>query len=167
MTVVADTSPLNYLVLIGEIDILPILYGTVLISPAVLMELQDPVTPAAVRQWIATRPDWIQVVVPQSSDLRFAGLGRGEREAISLGVERSADLLLMDERSGRAMADTCGIRVAGTLRVLTEAAKLNLLILPEAFGRLGATNFRVSPKLVTTLLLEFQQELGPVTPDDD
>ena len=39
MIVVADTSPLNYLVLIGQIDVLKHLYGQVLIPPAVLAEL--------------------------------------------------------------------------------------------------------------------------------
>ncbi len=35
MTVVADTSPLNYLVLIGGIDVLPSLYRQIAIPPAV------------------------------------------------------------------------------------------------------------------------------------
>jgi predicted nucleic acid-binding protein len=39
--VVADTSPLNYLVLIGQIEILRRLYGTVLVPPEVLAELAD------------------------------------------------------------------------------------------------------------------------------
>lgn len=39
--VIADTSPLNYLLLIGEIAILPSLYGQVFIPPEVLAELSD------------------------------------------------------------------------------------------------------------------------------
>ena len=38
--VVSDTSPINYLIRIGEIDLLPKLFGEVLIPPAVLQELQ-------------------------------------------------------------------------------------------------------------------------------
>jgi len=34
MIVVADTTPVNYLILIGEIDVLPKLYGRVVIPPA-------------------------------------------------------------------------------------------------------------------------------------
>ena len=33
--VIADTSPINYLVLIGEIDVLPKLYDLILIPPSV------------------------------------------------------------------------------------------------------------------------------------
>jgi len=40
MIVVADTSPVNYLVLIDEIDLLPIIFGKVLIPEAVMEELQ-------------------------------------------------------------------------------------------------------------------------------
>jgi predicted nucleic acid-binding protein len=39
MIVVADTTPLNYLVLIQHEDLLPRLFGRVLISPAVAAEL--------------------------------------------------------------------------------------------------------------------------------
>ena len=35
MIVVADTTPLNYLVLIDQVDLLPRLFGGILIPPAV------------------------------------------------------------------------------------------------------------------------------------
>ncbi len=41
MIVVADTTPLNYLVVIGHVDLLPALFGQVLIPTAVWNELQD------------------------------------------------------------------------------------------------------------------------------
>ncbi len=42
MIVVADTTPLNYLVLIEEAHLLPRLFGDVLIPPAVFEELRNP-----------------------------------------------------------------------------------------------------------------------------
>jgi len=48
VTVIADTTPLNYLVLIGEIEILSRLYQTVIIPEEVLNELQNPATPTLV-----------------------------------------------------------------------------------------------------------------------
>ena len=39
MIVVADATPLRYLVLIGEVEVLAVLYGDVLIPPAVVEEL--------------------------------------------------------------------------------------------------------------------------------
>jgi len=48
-SIVADTTPLNYLVLIQAAEILPNLYRTVLIPPAVKAELAHANTPAIVR----------------------------------------------------------------------------------------------------------------------
>jgi len=59
--VVSDTSPLNYLVMSGEIEILHRLYDKVLIPSEVLAELEDSGTPSEVLQWVRARPDWIEV----------------------------------------------------------------------------------------------------------
>ena len=100
MLVVADTSPLNYLVLMQQDTLLPTLYERVMIPPAVREELQRPRTPQAVRQWVAHAPAWLTVQPPQQSPSRqqFPRLRNGELEAILLAQERHADLLLMDER---------------------------------------------------------------------
>jgi predicted nucleic acid-binding protein len=56
MIVIADTSPINYLVLIEQIEVLPKLYGRVLIPPSFCEELQHVRTPEAMRRWIADGP---------------------------------------------------------------------------------------------------------------
>jgi predicted nucleic acid-binding protein len=61
MIIVADTSPINYLVLIGAIDILKALFGRVIIPQAVLGELQHEKTPTAVKVWCDAYPDWLEV----------------------------------------------------------------------------------------------------------
>lgn len=53
MIVVSDTSPINYLVLIGLQDLLPDLFDRILIPEAVRRELQAEGTPEPVRQFIA------------------------------------------------------------------------------------------------------------------
>jgi predicted nucleic acid-binding protein len=95
--VVCDTSPINYLVLIGHIDVLFSLFREVVIPSAVFSELKHARTPQEVRQWIAQPPAWLQVRSPTSVDPSLR-LGRGETEAISLALELKADLLLMDDR---------------------------------------------------------------------
>jgi predicted nucleic acid-binding protein len=78
MIVVADTSPVNYLLLIGEIDILPVLFGQVFLPSAVLQELQHPKTSAKVRQWIAAAPGWWQVRTVSSKEIpALSGLDAG------------------------------------------------------------------------------------------
>jgi predicted nucleic acid-binding protein len=97
--IVADTTPLNYLLLIQAGDILPNLYRRVLIPPAVKAELAHANTPAIVRAWISQPPPWLEVVsLKQPPDSALVHLDAGEREAISLASELQAILLLMDER---------------------------------------------------------------------
>jgi predicted nucleic acid-binding protein len=59
MLVVADSSPLNVLVVVGYADILPKLFQAVVIPPQVAGELSHPRTPAAVREFIASPPSWL------------------------------------------------------------------------------------------------------------
>jgi predicted nucleic acid-binding protein len=61
MLVIADTSPLHYLVLIEHTAILPALFGRVIIPPVVVEELQRPRTPAPVRVWMASPPTWLEI----------------------------------------------------------------------------------------------------------
>ena len=79
-------------------------------------------------------------------------LGAGEREAIALAAELSADALLMDDRDARQEAKRLGVPVLGTLRVLVDASEHGLAHLPTAFDRLRGTNFRASEQLLRRLL---------------
>ena len=67
MVVVADTSPINYLVLIAQIDILARLYTRILIPPAVLAELKHPLAPKpACCTGPAIRPPGLRFCVPKA-----------------------------------------------------------------------------------------------------
>ena len=59
--VVADSSPLNYLTLIGSVDVLRQLYGRVLIPREVADELTHAGAPVEVRAWARHLPVWIEV----------------------------------------------------------------------------------------------------------
>lgn len=61
MIVIADTSPINYLVLIDQINVLPKIYGEILIPQAVFDELLDSASPQKVREWLSTHPDWLRI----------------------------------------------------------------------------------------------------------
>lgn len=91
MVVVADTSPVNYLVLIAQIDILPRLYTRILIPPAVLAELNHPLAPTPVREWARNAPTWLEVLTPQGS-LVLPKLDLGETQAITLAIEVHAEV---------------------------------------------------------------------------
>ncbi len=155
MIVVADTTPLRYLVAIEREHLLPALYGRVLTPPAVAAELSHEGTPDMVRAWIAARPTWLEIRQPTQSPALELYLDKGEQEAIALAEEVAADLLLMDDWDGRVVAERRHLRVVGTLRVLADGASRGLTDLEESFERLRHTNFRVSSELLKSLLKEF------------
>lgn len=143
MIVISDTSPINYLVLIDEIELLPKLFGTVIIPPSVLSELQRNETPNKVKSWLATNPKWLELRAASVIDSTIT-LGIGESEAISLAKEINADMVLIDDKKARQAAIERGLHVAGTLNILELAAIKHFLDLPEAFDKLKKTNFRAA-----------------------
>jgi len=156
MIVVADTSPINYLILIEEIDILPKMYGSVVVPQTVRQELVRASAPQLVRSWVDHLPIWLEVRSPLSvPDSSLAKLDAGERDAITLATELHADQLVVDDREGRREAERRGIPVIGTLGVLREAATLKLLDIRVAAQRLQATSFYVAPEVLAKLLKDF------------
>jgi predicted nucleic acid-binding protein len=135
MIVVSDTTPLNYLILIGSAQVLPALFGRVYAPPAVIRELVHPRSPESARQWANSLPDWITVQEPVRIDPSLK-LGPGESAALALAEELRADWVLLDERKGPREAERRGFRVAGTLAILEEAGARDPLDYERARDRL-------------------------------
>jgi predicted nucleic acid-binding protein len=153
MIVVADTSPLNYLILIHHIDVLESLYEGIVIPSAVRDEMLHPSTPALVKAWAGKLPSWIEVCEPGAFGGSFPpGLGAGERAAIAFAHAHQADLVLMDEKLGRREAQRLGLQVIGTLGILQEAHERGLLDIRGAIQRLQETTFQIAPSLLRSAL---------------
>lgn len=98
-------------------------------------------------------------------------LDRGEAEAIALAIESGADLLLMDERRGRAVARRLGARVVGVLGVLVEAKQRNLLdaVGPVLNALVAEAGFRIGAELHVRVLQaagESDSNLGQISGSD-
>ncbi len=152
--VVADTAPLNYLILIGHVGLLSVLFEKVFIPEAVRDELRHPQAPDAVRDWMSHPPVWIEVVATTlgTGDPELERLDDGERAAIELATRIGAELILMDDRDGVTAARGKGFAVTGTLGILDLAAGRGLVALADALERLKATNFRCRPEIIDALL---------------
>jgi predicted nucleic acid-binding protein len=151
MIVVSDTSPLNYLILIGQARLLEELYGRVMIPQAVWVELQNNAAPALVQEWAANLPAWIEVHEVPNPDLTLR-LDLGEQEAITLALRVKADVILVDEHGGREVAKSRGLAVTGTLGVLEAAADQGLIDLAASLTRLRQTSFRAPAILLEEIL---------------
>ena len=153
--VVADTGPLNYLHLIGRIELLPALFTKVFVPHAVLREMSHPKAPEKVRQLAAHPPPWI--VVQEPANVRFLELlDDGEAHALSLALEIGADTVLIDEMDGRATAVSLGLGISGTLGVLERAAEAGLLHLPDVLADLRQTSFRAPAQIYDNMLAKDQ-----------
>jgi predicted nucleic acid-binding protein len=101
MIVVSDTSPLNYLVLLGAVDVLPKLFREIHVPSEVMRELHHPRTPEPLKRWAQSPPDWLCIHAPSKDIPLVTGLDPGEAQAIALALELRADAVLIDEKKGR------------------------------------------------------------------
>ncbi len=152
MIVVSDTSPINYLLLIDQIDLLPHLFEKIIVPEVVRDEMLDPNAPPALQQWIANPPPWLIIRAVPVIDATLSSLDLGEQAAITLAQTLSADLLIIDERLGRQIARERGISIIGTLGILDDAASQSLVDLSDSITRLQKTNFRISRSIIQALL---------------
>jgi hypothetical protein len=131
VTVFSNTTPLFAFSALRRLDVIQRICGRLFVAESVIEE-------CAVGGLI-TVPDlktfpWIQIVPsPSAPDPRFFALDAGERDTLSVALERKADWVLIDERLGRNLAEYYGLAVVGTLGMLLKAKKSGLLpaFLPE------------------------------------
>ena len=155
MVVIADASPLNYLVLIDRIELLQRLFTQVFVPDQVLEELRRPEAPPPVSQWVANRPDWVQrVAIPLlPEDPILEQLGMGARAAIALAETALPDVLLViDEVKGRRIARQRQIPIVGILGILELSAAQGWIDLPAVVAELRGTSFWIAPDLIESLL---------------
>lgn len=151
MVVVADTSPLIYLSRVGALGLLHTLFGEVVVPRAVWTEVVEQRTAAPGLDALRIA-NWLRVV-DQELPVLDLGLDAGETAAILLAESLQADLLLIDERLGRRVAESRGLIVRGTLGVLVQARRTGALpALRPVLERLVADGFRISPTLIREAL---------------
>jgi uncharacterized protein len=158
MLVVSNTSPILNLAIVGQLELMYQQFETVQIPPAVLSELKvQEDRPGSKEIQAALKAGWIQVrAVNSLSSIKLLQqtLDKGEAEAIALAMEMQADWTLLDERDGRKVAKSLGLRVTGVLGILLRAKhKGELHSLSEAIDALVATaGFRIAPDLLAKVI---------------
>jgi hypothetical protein len=159
LAVVSDSSPLIYLSRLGLITLLRELHEQVIVPRAVWEEVAVGGTgwPESENLKRAVSEGWILVRTPGLSQEVLGPaanqLGRGEVEAILLAKQLQA-MLLTDDSDGRAVAESIGLRVSGTVGVLIRAkAQRHVQQLKRLLDRLRReTNLRISEDLIAAAL---------------
>jgi predicted nucleic acid-binding protein len=157
MLAVSNTSPLSNLASIGRLELLKSQFSEVRIPSAVARELAAHPDPAATAALDAALREWIRIVPPEDTPL-FRMLRRqvdsGEAEAIALAADLKADIVIIDEQEGRALARQAGLSVTGTLGVLLRAKRSGLirLIKPEIQALRNRARFFLSASLEAEVL---------------
>lgn len=129
-TVVSDSSPLNYLALLSDFDLLRLIYRTVVIPPAVYHEVVESGADYPVSKAVkAALGNWIFVAEAPSPEqvatLRSAfHLDLEESEAILVAEALGNTPVLMDERRGVQCARSRGVVVIRTPRIYANGFRL-------------------------------------------
>jgi predicted nucleic acid-binding protein len=125
MLAVSNTSPISNLAIIGKLDLLKAQFPQICIPAAVAGELAAHPDPTASQAIEAAFADgWVRVVTVRQTallNILATALHAGEAEAIALGVELEAAVVLIDEQEGRQYAKQAGLSVTGILGIHTRA----------------------------------------------
>ena len=147
MKVFSNTTPFIALASIQRLDLLPQFFGQIHVTEEVIGECAfgGPVVVPPLREfgWI------VPVRTPtQSAPHILLELDKGEKTTLQAALAEKADLVLMDEKIGRNMAEYLGLKVSGTLGILLKARKAGLI-----------ASFRDSARLMLAHGIFFNEKL--------
>ena len=122
--VICNTSPLQYLHQIGRLSILPALVGSIVVPPAVLVELD-----AGIEKGLdLPQPEklrWVRIQAPISATAAslITDLGPGESQVLMLALEMPGSIALLDDALARRVAIANSIPIKGTLGFIFRCEK--------------------------------------------
>jgi uncharacterized protein len=144
--IIADSSSIIILHETALLHLLPSLYSRITITKQVEKEIQIAI------------PEWMKVEEPSNKKLvndLLRKLDEGEASSIALAVEHKNSLLIIDEKDGRKIAASFNIQIIGTLGILLQAKRKNLISsFKDCLNKIVSKGFRVSPLLIEKFLNE-------------
>jgi predicted nucleic acid-binding protein len=122
VVVVSNSSPLIAFADIGQLNLFPAIFGSILIPPSVAAEIAPTITEL---------PQWLSVTALKQAIpgiLVQRSLGSGEREALALAIEVRAERVVLDDLPARRIARSLDMSVTGTVGVLLVAKRHGLIV---------------------------------------
>jgi predicted nucleic acid-binding protein len=156
---ISNTSPLLYLHLSGQLELLPKLYGKIITPPAVRKELEQGAA-QGVDVPVIESIDWINELSVQSQAILpwVTDLGAGETEAIGLALEHPGSRVILDDQLARHIAKLNNLLITGTLGVLLKAKEKGIIQqLKPIIYDLKSAGMWLDDKIITWILEEAQE----------
>jgi uncharacterized protein len=152
--VIVNTSPLQYLHQIGQLDLFPKLFGRIIVPKAVAAEL------TVGRRFGISLPEpealeWIDLRNPASAvgGLLSWDLGAGESAVLSLALEHPGSWVVLDDKLARQAAIHLHLPLLGTAGILLRAKNAgHLRAIGPALTQLSALGFRLTPETGRNIL---------------
>ena len=170
MIVVSDTTPLIHFGIIKRLDLLCSMYGKIFITKMVFREaVTEGIALGKTDAFLIEREigKWIKVEYPKGDAGEICSKYRihiGEAESILLARELNTDMLLMDERDGRQAAKDAGIKVKGTIGVISDCVNRHLLTAGAAveiltFFRTNPSKFWIDPRIIDLAIRKIEEKM--------
>ncbi|KOR29696.1 nucleotide-binding protein [Achromatium sp. WMS3] len=126
MNIISNATPLIAFSRINRLQLLRKITKHLIIPEAVAQEISnyDNRSRGAI---ILSKEPWIDIApVKFESQVRLLlpTLDRGEAEVIALALEQQSELVLMDELTGRKIAESLNLTVCGSIGILIKAKQM-------------------------------------------
>ena len=152
MSAIVNATPLIALAVIDQLDLLPQIFGDIIVPTTVHHEVIGRGLERPGAQLIA-QAAWLQVISPQATatiEPLLLGLDAGEMDVLLLAQEQQPDWVIIDERQARRAARAMGLSVKGTMGILLTAGLAGLRSKDELIADLDKMinqGIRISPQL--------------------
>ncbi len=156
--IIADSSPLISLALIGNLSILEQLYQEISVPTAVYDEVVRSDKPCSreLKQFLNGKTKHVKNTM--AVDILLSDIGAGEAEAIVLALEQQPAIILIDDLKARKLAKMKGLHIIGTMGILLEAKQEGLITEIKPFiAELLLKDIRISKKIVDMTLHAAQE----------
>jgi predicted nucleic acid-binding protein len=143
--VISDTSCLILFHKIDHLEILLKVYQNIVTTPQIASEFGHAL-PSSIKV--------ISVKDQKYLDFLSTQVDLGEASAIALAKELDSSLIILDELKGRKLAKKLGLKITGSLGIIHKAKELGIIAaIKPILDKISETNFRISDKILTELLL--------------
>lgn len=159
--VVVNTTPLIALSHVGQLEVLKMLYGSIVIPEAVYRELSVK-TDSVCKRTVDNSLDWIQIGSIQNQmakSMYKTQLHEGEVEVMILSKEIGADVVIIDDANAKKHAKYLELPVTGTLGVLIKAKQKGYIHeLKPILQRMTDKGIYISKNLIELCLKQVGEE---------